>query len=127
MDAGLAVGALDNAMSTRNYPTGVVVHSDRGGQFRSRRVKSRLRHYSARGSMGQAKTCADNAAMESFYSLVQKNVFNRKKTWQTRQELRTELTRWIYGNYNTRRRQRNRMRMTPVEFEAIYANNGCIK
>ena len=39
------------------------------------------------GSMGQVGSAADNAAMESFFSLLQKNVLNRRR-WATRDELR---------------------------------------
>lgn len=121
MTAELALSALDNAMQLRKYPKGVIVHSDRGSQFRSRKVKQRLKEYGARGSMGSARTFADNAAMESFYSLVQKNVLNRQRVWRTRQELRIALIRWINVKYNSSRRQRGRMKMTPVEYEAVYA------
>jgi transposase InsO family protein len=121
MTAELAVKALDNAMRNRGYPRGVIIHSDRGSQFRSRLVKGKIRDYHCRGSMGKEKTCADNAAMESFYSLVQKNVLNRQKVWHTRQELRIALIRWINVKYNARRRQRGRMKMTPIEYELVYA------
>jgi len=43
--------------------------------------------------MGRVGACADNAAMESFVSLLQKNVLNRH-TWPTRQELRLAITTW---------------------------------
>jgi transposase InsO family protein len=121
MAADLAVEALDNAMQARGYPKGVIVHSDRGGQFRSRKVKERFRRYGCRGSMGRARTCADNAAMESFYALVQKNVLNRRRVWQTRRELRIALIRWINVKYNGSRRQRGRLKMTPIEYETMFA------
>ena len=37
------------------------------------------------GSMGQVGSAGDNAAMESFFALLQKNVFNTKR-WDTREE-----------------------------------------
>jgi transposase InsO family protein len=74
-------------------------------------------------SMGQARTCADNAAMESFFSLLQKNVFNQRKTWTTRSELNLATRRWIEGKYNRRRRQRRLGKLSPVEYETIWAKN----
>jgi transposase InsO family protein len=56
------------------------------------------------GSMGRVAAAADNAAMESFYALVQKNVLNRRPRWRTRAELRYELIVWIEHTYNRRRR-----------------------
>lgn len=68
--------------------------------------------------MGRVGACADNAAMESFFSLLQKNVLNKKR-WQTRQELRLEIVTWIERTYHRRRRQRRLGRLTPIEFEII--------
>ena len=42
------------------------------------------------GSMGRVGAAGDNAAMESFFSLLQKNVLKRK-TWATRDELRSAI------------------------------------
>jgi putative transposase len=38
------------------------------------------------GSMGRVGACGDNAMMTSFFSLLQKNVLDRKR-WRTRAEL----------------------------------------
>jgi putative transposase len=86
MKSSLAVAALENAVQSRR-PAGTVVHSDRGSQFRSRRFVESLRHHGLTGSMGRVGPCADNAAMESFFSLLQKNVLDRQR-WLTRQDLR---------------------------------------
>jgi transposase InsO family protein len=119
MPAALAVNALNNALSTRDAPN-AIVHSDRGSQFRSRAFVRALKDAELRGSMGRVGTCADNAAMESFFSLLQKNVLNSKR-WKTREELRLAIATWIEKTYNRRRRQRGLGRLTPVEYEAIYS------
>jgi putative transposase len=56
--------------------------------------------------------------MESFFSLLQKNVLN-KKGWNSRQELRLEIVTWIERTYQRRRRQRRLERLTPIEFEIV--------
>jgi len=68
--------------------------------------------------MGRVGACGDNAAMESFFSLLQKNVLDRK-TWATRAELRLAIVSWIEGRYHRKRRQRGLGRLTPIEFETI--------
>jgi putative transposase len=68
--------------------------------------------------MGRVGACADNAAMESFFALLQKNVLNKKR-WHSRQELRLEIVTWIERTYHRRRRQRRLGRLTPIEFEII--------
>lgn len=54
--------------------------------------------------MGRVAAAGDNATMESFHSLLQKNVFNRRR-WRTRSELTYETIVWIEYTYNRRRRQ----------------------
>ena len=69
--------------------------------------------------MGRVGACGDNAAMESFFSLLQKNVLNTKR-WQTREELRLAMVTWIETKYHSKRRQRGLGKLTPIEFETIY-------
>jgi len=117
MTAQLAVNALANAVALRR-PDNTVVHSDRGSQFRSHVFVHALRRHGLRGSMGRVGACADNAAMESFFSLLQKNVLNRRR-WATREELRLAIITWIEKTYHRRRRQDRLGRLTPIEFETL--------
>ncbi len=71
------------------------------------------------GSMGRVGACGDNAAMESFFSLLQKNVLDRRH-WRTRDELRLGIVTWIERTYHRRRRQRALGRLTPIEFELLH-------
>jgi putative transposase len=75
-----------------------------------------LLRLSLSGSMGRVGACGDNAAMESFFSLLQKNVLNRKR-WETRAELRLAIATWIERSYHRKRRQRALGRLTPIEYE----------
>jgi putative transposase len=59
-----------------------------------------------------------NAAMESFFALLQKNVLDQQR-WATREELRLAIITWIERTYHRRRRQRRLGRLTPIEFETI--------
>ena len=118
MKASLAVAALRNAIELRG-PHGTIVHSDRGSQFRSGNYVRTLRRNGLVGSMGRVGACADNAAMESFFALLQRNVLDRQR-WSTREELRLAIVIWIERTYHRRRRQRALGRLTPVEFEAVH-------
>jgi putative transposase len=117
MTSQLAVDAITNAIALRR-PVATVVHSDRGSQFRSHAFVRALRDAGLNGSMGRVGACADNAAMESFFSLLQKNVLNRKR-WQTREELRLAIVTWIERTYHRRRRQDRLGRLTPIEYETL--------
>jgi transposase InsO family protein len=69
--------------------------------------------------MGRVGACADNAAMESFFSLLQKNVLNRRR-WHTRQQLRLAIITWIEKTYHRRRRQDRLGRLTPIKYETLF-------
>ena len=70
------------------------------------------------GSMGRVGACGDNAAMESFFALPQKNVLNRQP-WRTQEDLRIAIVTWIERTYHRRRRQASLGRLTPIEYETI--------
>ncbi len=70
------------------------------------------------GSMGQVGSAGDNAAMESFFALLQKNVLDRQR-WRTREDLRIAIVTWIERTYHRRRRQPALGRLTPIEYETI--------
>ncbi len=118
MKARLAVNALDNAATRRGDVAGCIVHSDRGSQFRSRKFVHALNQHHLIGSMGQVGAAGDNAAMESFFSLLQKNVLDRRR-WRTREELRIAIITWTERTYHRRRRQARLGRLTPIEYETI--------
>ena len=68
--------------------------------------------------MNRVGTCADNDALESLFSLLQKNVLNRRR-WATCEELRLAIIVWIETTHHRRRRQPALGRLTPIEFETL--------
>ena len=118
MKSRLAVDALRSAVARRGQTAGCILHTDRGSQFRSRKFVRALHGHDMVGSMGRVGAAGDNAAMESFFALLQKNVLDRRR-WATRQELRMAIVVWIERTYHRRRRQAALGRLTPVEYETI--------
>jgi transposase InsO family protein len=118
MKSRLAVDALNNAVARRGNVASCVVHTDRGSQFRSRKFVHALSRHRMVGSMGRVGAAGDNAAMESFFSLLQKNVLNQGP-WRTREDLRIGIVTWIERTYHRRRRQDSLGRLTPIEYETI--------
>ena len=49
--------------------------------------------------MGKVGACGDNAAMESFFALLQRNVLDRRR-WSSREELRSAIVGWIETTYH---------------------------
>jgi putative transposase len=118
MKSRLATIALSNAVGRRGEVAGCILHTDRGSQFRSRKFVHALGLHDMVGSMGRVGAAGDNAAMESFFSLLQKNVLDRRRC-DTREQLRIAIVTWIERTYHRRRRQAALGQLTPVEFEAI--------
>jgi transposase InsO family protein len=108
MKSRLATTALNHALARRGEVAGCIPHTDRGSQFRSRRFVHALGCYEIAGSMG----------LESFFSLLQKNVLDRR-SWDTREDLRIVIITCIERTYHRRRRQAALGRLAPIEFEAI--------
>ena len=119
MTADLAVAALRTAIARRNPAGVVIVHADRGSQFRARSFQAVLKNAGLQGSMGRVASAGDNAAMESFWALLQRNVLNTQ-TWRTREDLHYAIVHWIEHTYNRRRRQRRLGKLTPVEYELAF-------
>ncbi len=63
------------------------------------------------GSIGRVGAADDNAAMESLFSLLQKNVLDRRSSG-TGQELRIAIVTWIERTHHRRRRQASLGRLT---------------
>ena len=119
MKARLVVAAIETAAARRTDVAGCILHSDRGSQFRARKVHRALVRHRLAGSMGRVGSAADNAAMESFFALLQKNVLDQQR-WSSREELRLAIVTWIERTYHRRRRQRALGKLTPIEFETIH-------
>jgi putative transposase len=118
MKATLVVTAINNAIARRGDVAGCIFHSDRGSQFRARKAQRALALHGMVGSMGQVGSAGDNAAMESFFALLQRNVLDRRR-WASREELRIAIVTWIERTYHRRRRQTALGRLTPIEYETI--------
>ena len=118
MTSELAVNAVSSAVARRGGVAGCVLHTDRGSQFRARKFQHCLHRHGLIGSMGRVGAAGDNAAMESFFALLQKNVLDRRR-WDTRDELRIAIVTWIERTYHRRRRQARLGGLTPVEYDTI--------
>ena len=120
MTASLAVDALNSAVIRRRIErhdvAGCILHADRGSQFRSRKMAHALNRHGMVGSMGRVGAAGDNAAMESFWSLLQTNVLNQRR-WATRQDLRLAMVVWIERKYHRQRPQDSLGGLTPLEYE----------
>ena len=104
------------ALFNRRFPKGVIIHSDRGSQYCSKKYVSVIENNNLIGSMSRKGNCWDNAITESFFhtlkvELVQQNKFlNRKMA-------RNYIFQYIEGYYNKKRMHSSLDYSTPNEVE----------
>ena len=103
----------------RGDVAGCIVHTDRGSQFRCTEIPARADPPPHGRIDGPGRRPpATTPPWSRFFSLLQKNVLNRR-TWATRDELRIAIVTWIERTYHRRRRQAALGRLTPIEYETI--------
>jgi len=116
----LVVSALEMALARRRPDPGLVHHSDRGAQYDSLEYRSLLRGRGIVQSMSRKGDCYDNAAMESFFATLKRELVY-KREWSERTELRAAVFDYIEVFYNRRRLHSTIGYKTPAQVESEYA------
>jgi len=121
MTKALVCDALTMALWRRGFPKDVIVHSDRGSQYASKRYRRLLKAHALHGSMSKKGDCWDNACAESFFgSLKVEHVYDFDYT--TREEAKQSIFEYIELYYNKRRRHSAIGYNIPEEFELMNTN-----
>jgi transposase InsO family protein len=116
LHTALPVSALEMALTHRRPPSGLVHHSDRGVQYASGRYRQALAQSGAVSRMSRRGNCYDNAAMESFWSSLKRELIHRRH-FATRAEARAAIFEWVEVFYNRTRRHSALGFQSPVDFE----------
>lgn len=122
MTRDLVISALLRALKSRNYPTGVIVHSDRGSQYTSNDYRRILKQYQLLGSMSKKGDCWDNAVAESFFASLKKEYVYQVE-FNTRLDAQLGIFDYIESWYNKERIHSYLDNMSPNEFELKYYQN----
>jgi len=117
----LVLKALMMALWNRNPDSELLHHSDRGSQYASGDFQALLDEHGIVCSMSGTGNCYDNAAMESFFSLLKRERVHRRR-YRTRQEARTDVFDYIERFYNRQRRHGSAGRMSPFDYEKSVLN-----
>lgn len=120
LETELVVSALEMALVERQPPTGLILHSDRGSQYASATVRGLLDAHGIVPSMSRLGNCWDNAVAESFFSTLEFELLARHD-WQTPNEARLAIFRFIATWYNPRRRHSTLEYRSPVQYESEIA------
>ncbi|WP_326793872.1 IS3 family transposase (plasmid) [Streptomyces sp. NBC_00841] len=116
-DAALVGASLQMAVAVRGGDVdGVIFHSDRGSEYTSEAYNNLCDRLGVVQSMGRVGSALDNAAAESFNSLIKVEYIHRNR-FATRAEARLKIATWITDFYNPRRRHSGAAGLPPIEFE----------
>jgi transposase InsO family protein len=102
MKKELCIKAISDAYVLRNPGDGVIIHSDAGSQYTSRKYKKMLGGFHALQSMSDVAKCYDNARMESWFATLKKEkIYKLDTAHMTVKEVKKEVWRYTFGYYNT--------------------------
>lgn len=119
MTTDLIIEAFDMAVGQRAVSPGLILHSDRGVQYRSSDYQGRLLAAGIRPSMSRKGNCWDNAAMESFFARLKvESIYARQLA--TKAEAYAEVFEYIELFYNTIRRHSANGYRSPKQYEQDY-------
>jgi putative transposase len=122
-DAELVVDALVMALGRAEPDSdGLVHHSDKGSAYLSNDFCSMASLAGLRVSFGSTGDCYDNAATETFWSTLKREIaWIRGGLWfETRDAARLYLFEFIEVFYNRQRHQAGLGHRTPAEFAATF-------
>ena len=116
MTEQLVISAAQMAFDRRGDWPGLIIHSDRGVQYRSQKYIDFIRRHGANPSMSRKGNCWDNAPMESFFSRLKVELIYAEK-FETVQQIKSAVFEYIEVFYNRLRRHSALGYISPVQFE----------
>ena len=116
MEVELVLSALRMACDARHPAPGVIFHSDRGSQYASSEYRTELAAHGMIASMSGTGDCYDNAVAESFFATLEFELL-QKTDWDTREDARRAIFRYIETWYNRKRRHSTLGYVSPAVYE----------
>lgn len=119
MQEALITTAFKKALGSRKTTKGLIVHSDRGGQYAAGAFRKMLQGKHLVQSMSRADNPYDNAFMESCFSRFKAELLEGG-IFETIEDARTEIFEYIEMYYHTLRLHSSLNYQSPLDFEKQY-------
>ena len=116
-DRQMVIRAVEMAVWQRQGGWSVILHSDRGSQFRSSDYQRFLQRNTLICSMSAVGHCGDNAACEGFFGMLKRERTNHRR-YRTRDEIRADVFHYIERFHNPR--MRRRVAKQDQKFSAVF-------
>jgi transposase InsO family protein len=123
-DAELAGETIKMAVAVRGGKqrvAGVIFRSGRGSTYTAHDFTMLCDRLGITQSMGRTGSCFDNAAAESFFSVLEHEVLSRYH-FKTRQEAQQTIVEWVVDFYNRQRRHSSCGMQSPIDYETTAAS-----
>lgn len=121
-DAHLAIEALALGVNARKPAHGLLVHTDRGVQYSAGEFRAVLDARGFVASMSRRGNCHDNAAVESFFASMKRELGARALKTETLARMRSRVVQFLAGHYNHRRAHSTLGYRCPAAFEQLGAS-----
>jgi putative transposase len=119
MTAELVIEALKKAIIREHLPAGLIVHSDRGGQYVDAELRNLLKQHGFEQSMTRADETYDNAYAESLFSRYKTELLE-DGAFTDLEQARSETFAYIESYYNRTRRHSALGYLSPENFERAF-------
>jgi putative transposase len=119
MTADLVIEALKKAIHRAPLPAGLIVHSDRGGQYVDSDLRRLLKEKGFEQSMSRAEETYDNAYAESLFSRYKAELLE-DGVFVDLEQARSETFSYIEAYYNRIRRHSALGYLSPENFERAF-------
>jgi putative transposase len=116
MRESLVIASLNKALRARKMSPGLLLHSDRGGQYAGTKFRQILHDKKLVQSMSDADNPYDNAHMESFFSRFKAELMEGG-AFQNVEDSQTEIFDFIEMYYNPTRLHSSIGYLSPNNFE----------
>ena len=115
----LVKSTFQNAYKERQPNTGLIFHTDRGSNYRSKTMNDCMRSLGITHSFSRAHVPYDNSVMESFFASMKREELYRTK-YRSEADFRKAVDKYMLF-YNTKRPHRKLQYKTPEQKELEYA------
>jgi len=102
MKKALVCNALIMALKSQGFPKRLIMHTDRGSQYCSKRYRKMIVTYKLIGSMSRKGNCWDNAIAESFFHTLKVELIYQQ-VYKTRDMAKQSVFHYIETYYNRKR------------------------
>jgi len=116
MTTKIVIESLEMACLKIKETKEIIVHTDRGSQYTSNIYRELIEKKGMKGSYSRKGNPYDNACIESFHSVLKKELIHQKE-YKNFEEAHEEIIEFIEGWYNKRRIQKKLGWKSPIDYK----------